>query len=290
MQESSYPQVPDHCIRCVMIGDVVGKPGMRIACLAANWIRSRLHGEFLIVNAENAADGTGLRTSEFDRLIQAGYDVVTLGDHVYKKKEIIERLRHSDRLLRPLNFPATSAGKGFTITQSRNGTPVCVISLMGRVFMRPVDCPFAAFSQLMENTANELPKIRIIDFHAEATSDKQTLGWFADGKVSAMVGTHTHVATADEQILPQGTAYLTDVGMTGPFRSVLGRDIQAVIEASIHFEPTSFHVATDDVRISGCWVDIDRSSGTAAQICRFQWSESLLQSWESEKKNLLSRL
>ncbi len=288
MELQVYPSVTDDCIRCVMIGDVVGKPGMRIACQAAAWIRRRLHGDFLVVNAENAADGTGLRTSEFDRLIQAGYDVVTLGDHVYKKKEIVERLRNSNRLLRPLNFPKGSAGEGITVCNAKCGTAVCVVSLMGRVFMRPVDCPFAAFDEMHDS--NSLPVVRLVEFHAEATSDKQTLGWYLDGKVSAVVGTHTHVATADEQVLPNGTAYLTDIGMTGPFRSVLGRDIQAVIKATIHFEPTAFHVATEDVRISGCWIDIDRVTGKAKAIQRFQWSESMLQSWDAEDRKLATRM
>jgi metallophosphoesterase (TIGR00282 family) len=271
-----------------MIGDVVGKPGMRIACAAAAWLRNRLKAEFLVINAENAADGTGLRNSEFDRLIQAGYDVVTLGDHVYRKKEIIDRLHNSDRLVRPLNFPESAQGKGWTVVSSKRGIQVCVVSLMGRVFMRPVDCPFTAILDLLKN--ENLPPVRLIDFHAEATSDKQALGWLLDGKISAVCGTHTHVTTADEQILPNGTGYQTDLGMSGPFKSVLGRDIEAVLKATISFEPVAFHVATQDVRLSGTYVDLDTATGMCRHIERIQWTESLISKWESERKDLLTKL
>lgn len=288
MTPDSYPDVSENCLRCVMIGDVVGKPGMRLACAAGAWLRNRLKAEFLVINAENAADGTGLRNSEFDRLIQAGYDVVTLGDHVYRKKEIVDRLQNSDRLLRPLNFPKSSKGKGWTVVTSKKGTRVCVISLMGRVFMRPVDCPFTAIQNLLKD--EDLPAVRLIDFHAEATSDKQALGWLLDGKVSAVCGTHTHVTTADEQILPNGTGYQTDIGMSGPFRSVLGRDIEAVLQATISLEPVAFHVATQDVRLSGTYLDIDKTTGKCFHISRVQWTESLIAKWDSEKRELVSKL
>lgn len=288
MSPESYPDVPENCIRCVMIGDVVGKPGMRIACAAGAWLRNRLKAEFLVINAENAADGTGLKNSEFERLMQAGYDVVTLGDHVFRKKEIIEKLNSSDRLLRALNFPKTSKGKGVTVVTSKRGVRVCVISLMGRVFMRPVDCPFTAILNLLKD--EDLPLVRLIDFHAEATSDKQALGWLLDGKVSAVCGTHTHVTTADEQVLPNGTGYQTDLGMTGPFRSVLGRDIEAVLQATISFEPVAFHVATQDVRLSGTYMDVDTSNGKCVQIARFQWTENLIAKWDAERRELVSKL
>jgi 2',3'-cyclic-nucleotide 2'-phosphodiesterase len=290
MQSDSFPSVVDGCLRCVMIGDVVGKPGMRIACSAAKWLRQRLKCDFLMINAENAADGTGLRIREFDRLLQAGYDVVTLGDHVYRKKEIMERLRTSDRLLRPLNYPADSAGAGWTTVTTRNGIEVTVISLLGRVFMRPVDCPFTAFTNLIEQSPNRLSKIRLVDFHGEATSDKQSFGWLADGKISAVFGTHTHVATADEQILPKGSGYHTDVGMTGPFKSVLGRDIEAVLQATIKYEPTSFDVASEDVRITGCYVDIDIQSGLCQRIERLQWREETILQWDAADALLATKM
>ena len=270
---------PEH-LRCVMIGDIVGKPGIQIAEAAAPWFRKRMNADVLIANAENAADGTGLRNSQFNQLRTAGYDVITLGDHVYKKREITTSLRSSNRLVRPLNFPLDSPGLGATTIMARDGTSFSVIALMGRVFMRPVDCPFQALDRLLTGDTNLSP-IKIIDFHAEATSDKQTLARFADGRVSAIFGTHTHVATADEQILPGGTAYQSDIGMTGPFESILGRKIEPVLTATITFEPLAFHVATGDVRVTGCVVDIDKSTGHSVGIRRFQWTATQIAEWSS---------
>ncbi len=271
--DQTYPPVTANCVRCVMVGDIVGRPGMQIAIAAADLFRERAHADFLVANGENAADGTGIRIREFERLIGAGYDVVTLGDHVYKKREIIVALKESSRLIRPLNFPVASAGNGATTVMTRSGIPVSVISLMGRVFMRPVDCPFEAIDELLSKR-NDLAVVKLLDFHAEATSDKQSMGWHLDGRISAIFGTHTHVVTADEQILPTGTGYHTDVGMTGPFRSVLGRKIDAVLQATIGFEPVAFQVATQDVRISATCVDVDLQSGHCKSIFRIQWSQS----------------
>ena len=275
----AFPDVRDGCVRCALIGDVVGKPGMRVAVEAAKWLRSYAKADVLVVNAENAADGTGLQVKQFERLLQAGYDCVTLGDHVYRKREIIPVLERSDRLVRPGNFPASAPGRGLTVIELSAELRIAVLSLMGRVYMRPVDCPFAALDRLLQTP--DLPPVRLLDFHAEATSDKQAMGWYADGRLSAVLGTHTHVATADEQILPGGTGYHSDVGMSGPFKSILGREVEPVLRSTTTFEPCAFHVATEDVRVSGTYIDVNRESGRCEAIARLQWREAELTAWRT---------
>ena len=246
----SYPPKPVSSFRVALVGDVVGKPGMKIACSAGRWLRQKLHLDALVVNAENAADGTGLRVKEFQRLMAAGYDAVTLGDHVYRKREIVEMLESDPRIVRPANFPSQAPGRGWTTIDVRGHTLV-IISLLGRVFMRPVDCPFQALDGILAQIPDQPTRPAIlIDFHAEATSDKQSMGYFADGRVSAILGTHTHVTTADEQIMVGGTAFQCDVGMTGPFASILGREVAPVLATVLTFDPNAFHVATEDLRIS----------------------------------------
>jgi 2',3'-cyclic-nucleotide 2'-phosphodiesterase len=289
MNDYGWPDKAESTVRIVHIGDVVGKPGMRIACAAGKWLKQRLRADVAVINAENAADGTGLRVSEYRRLIEAGYDAVTLGDHIYRKREIIEVLQAESNIVKPANFPPTAPGKTWCCVQSNKGVSVIVVSLLGRVYMRPVDCPFLAIDRVLSEIDSKVV-IRLVDIHAEATSDKQIMGRYLDGRVSAVVGTHTHVATADEQILPKGTAYLSDVGMTGPFESILGRKIEPVLATTLSFDPNSFHVATGDVRISGVWVDVDANTGRSLAIGRIQWKESLLVQWESEAAERMKRL
>jgi len=219
-----------------------------------------------------------LTKSQYHKLVAAGVDAVTLGDHIYRKKEIASVLATETNIVKPANFPVSAPGRDHCIVKTRNGIAVAVISLLGRVFMRPVDCPFAAVSRVLAELPEDI-RIRICDLHAEATSDMQAMGRFLDGQVTAVLGTHTHVATADEEIFPGGTAFQCDVGMTGPYRSILGRAIEPVLNTTLTFDPNSFHVATEDVRLSGTWVDADPSTGKALNVGRVQLRESDLKQW-----------
>lgn len=255
-------------LRILFIGDIVGKPGERIVTQSVAHLRERDQVDFIIVNAENAEDGSGLRVNGYKRLCKAGVDAFTLGDHIYKKREIISVLEEKENIVKPANFPPEAPGKEFVIVEGKNSVPVAIVSLMGRVFMRPVDCPFHAVDRVLEKIPDEV-KVRFVDFHGEATSDKQIMGRYLDGRVSAVLGTHTHVPTADETILPGGTAFQCDVGMTGPHLSILGRKIDPVTKTTLTFEPFSFQVAKEDVRINGALVDIDPETGKAVAIKRF---------------------
>ena len=256
-------------VRVVLIGDIVGKPGISIVVKLTPYLRAQ-GCDIVVANAENAADGTGLMIKQYEQLIRAGVDAITLGDHIYRKREIQSILTTQDNIVKPANFPASAPGKTHCIVKTPTGIPVAILSLLGRVFMRPVDCPFATAERIL----SELPadvRIRLIDLHAEATSDKQTMGYFLDGKVSAVLGTHTHVSTADEQILPKGTAFQCDVGMTGPYHSILGREIEPVLKTTLSFDPNNFHVASEDLRLAATWVDVDPETGCALAIGRIQW-------------------
>lgn len=259
-------------VRVLFIGDIVGRQGVGIVVDTLAGFRREQSIDFVVANGENADGGSGITPSIYRKLIKAGVDCVTLGDHIYKKKDIIEILDSQDRIVKPANYPAIAPGKPFAILESRTGTRVAVISLMGRVFMKPVDCPFAAADRVMAEIPADV-KVRLVDFHAEATSDKQLMGRFLDGRVSAVMGTHTHVPTADSQILPHGTAFQCDLGMTGPHNSILGRDIGNVTEATISFRPIAFPVAKGDVRINGAMVDIDSRTGQAQRIDRVSLNE-----------------
>jgi metallophosphoesterase (TIGR00282 family) len=291
--DHSSPSLPDApgpgTIRLVLVGDVVGKPGMNIACQAAPWLKRRLKANLVVVNAENAADGTGLRQREYHRLVEAGVGAITLGDHIYRKREIIEVLQSATNIVRPANYPRSAPGKRWCQVEASDGTRVAVLSALGRVFMRPVDCPLTAIEEVLQEIPVEI-KVRLLDLHAEATSDKQTIGRFFDGQLTACLGTHTHVTTADEQILPQGTGFQCDVGMTGPYESILGREIHPVTVTNLTFEPTAFDVATKDVRLAATWVDADTSSGKCLAIGRIQWPLAWIQAWNEEEAELRLRL
>jgi len=267
--ERLIPEKLPGCVRVVHVGDVVGKPGMAIVCSMIDSFRQQ-DCDAIIVNAENAAEGAGLTVKQYDQLCSAGVDAITLGDHIYKKREIQEILATRGNIVKPANFPAKAPGKTFCIVRTKNDVPIAVISLMGRVFMRPVNCPFEAADKVLEQIPPEV-RIRWVDLHAEATSDKQAMGYFLDGRVTAVLGTHTHVTTADEQILQNGTAFQCDIGMTGAYKSILGREIQPVLKTTLTFDPNTFHVATEDVRIAATWVDVDPESGSAKAIGRLQW-------------------
>jgi 2',3'-cyclic-nucleotide 2'-phosphodiesterase len=260
-------------MRVLLIGDIVGKPGERIVTGCMAGLRRREGLDLVIANAENAADGSGLSPSIYRKLIAAGVDCITLGDHIYRRSEIASVLQSESNIVKPANYPAKAPGRTWTVVRASYGTQVAVISLMGRVFMRPVDCPWAAIDRVLGEIPADV-KIRVVDFHGEATSDKQVMGRYLDGKVTAVLGTHTHVTTADEQIFPGGTAFQCDVGMTGPHLSILGRRIDRVTETTVTFQPTQFDVATDDVRLCGTIVDADPATGKATAIRRLVVRES----------------
>jgi hypothetical protein len=254
-------------IRVLLIGDIVGKPGRTIvkdklpAYIEANKI------DFVIANGENAAQGSGLTDNLFREIVRCGVDCVTCGDHVWKRKEILPVLERDRRALRPLNYPPEAVGRGFGVYESRAGVRIGVVTLVGRIFMGPADCPFHAVDRALESLRVEAP-VRFVEIHAEATSEKLALAWKLDGKVSCVFGSHTHVPTADERVLPQGTAYVTDIGMTGPFDSVIGREKSSVIyrfETSMH---APFDVALGDVRLCGAKVTVDSVTGKARSIER----------------------
>lgn len=254
-------------MRLLLIGDIVGQPGRHIVTLALRGLVEAEKLDLVVANAENAAAGAGLMPKHYRELLAAGVDGITLGDHIYKRKEINEVLESEENVVKPANFPAAAPGKEFMVLTARNGVRVAVVSLLGRVFMRPVDCPWSAADRVLAQVPADVKTI-LVDFHAEATSDKQLMGRYLDGRVSAVLGTHTHVPTADEQIFPGGTAFQCDVGMTGPYDSILGRRVDRVLETTLSFNPTQFDVATGDVRLSGTIVDIDEQTGQATAIHR----------------------
>jgi metallophosphoesterase (TIGR00282 family) len=256
-------------MRILFIGDVVGKPGRRAVATLAPRLREERHIDFVIANGENSAHGAGLTASTVNALLTSGVDVITSGDHVWDQKEVYEVIEREPRLLRPLNFPPTAPGKGSTVVQLDGVPPVGVLNLIGRVFMPNTDCPFRA-AEAEVARLRQKTNIIIVDLHAEATSEKIAMGRFLDGKVSAVIGTHTHVATADAQILPQGTAYISDAGMCGPHDSVLGRDVAAVLRRFLTQLPQKMEVAEGDVALCGVIVEVDENSGRARSIERIR--------------------
>ena len=263
-------------MKILFIGDIIGKPGREILAKMLPGFRTEWNIDVVIANAENSAGGSGITASIFKELLKSGIDVMTLGDHAYKQKEIIPILESDSRIIRPGNYPTKAPGRGWTVHETSQGYRLAVMSLQGRVFMNPVDCPFAAADRILDEIAAQEPKIQMIflDFHAEATSDKQLMGRYLDGRISAVLGTHTHVATADEQIFPGGTAFQCDVGMCGPFNSIIGRRVDRVLETVTTFRPTMYDVARGDNRINGTVVEIDPDTGWALGIERVVLRES----------------
>ena len=251
----------------MLIGDVVGRPGREIVEKAVPLLRSELSLDLIVVNAENSAGGSGINGLIFNDLMRCGIDGITLGDHAYRCREIFPTLEKEERIIRPGNYPLVAPGKSAMRLETARGHKVSVFSLLGRVFMQPVDCPFAAADRILADFPDDTDAI-LLDFHAEATSDKQLMGRYLDGRVAAVLGTHTHVATADETILPGGTAFQCDVGMTGPFESILGRRIDRVMETVRTFRPTKYDVAENDVRLNGTVVEYDTQAKRAIAIKR----------------------
>jgi len=253
--------------RVLVIGDVVGSPGRE---LIRNQLRPFAKSnaiDFVIVNGENAAGGLGISAAIATQFFEWGVDVITTGDHVWKKKDIIAAIQADIRIVRPANYPSESPGRGWTCVRSLSGEPVGVVNLVGRTFMQPAECPFKAASRAVEDLKAQT-KMIIVDMHAEATSEKLGMGWHLDGKVSAVFGTHTHVQTADERVLPGGTAYITDIGMAGGFDSILGRRKDAVLKKFITNMPEPFDVASGDPRMCGAIISINPATGRAESIER----------------------
>jgi 2',3'-cyclic-nucleotide 2'-phosphodiesterase len=258
-------------MRILFLGDIVGRPGVNLVRQALPSIRLKERIDCVIANAENAADGSGLTVKQYRQLRQVGVDLITMGDHVYKKREILPVLDEDQAICRPANFPEGAPGKEFALG-AVNGVHVAAFVVLGRTFMRPAECPYRTADRVLERLAGRAA-IAIVDMHAEATADKYLLAHYLKGRVAAIFGTHTHVPTADEQIFPGGTAFICDVGMCGPYTSILGRDVDNVLAAAVSFVPHAFNVATDDVRLSGAIVDVDETTGRANSIRRFVFTE-----------------
>ncbi len=252
-------------MKILFIGDIVGSPGRLAVEKLLPALKEKEGLSFVVANAENSAGGMGVTPKTAEELFTLGIDVLTNGDHIWDRKEVVDIVSHPF-IIRPLNISDMALGKGFCIID-KNGAKLAVINLQGRVFMRPVDCPFNAVKKILPLVRKETHNI-IVDIHAEATSEKRAMGFFLDGQVSACVGTHTHVQTADEQLLPLGSAYITDAGMTGPCDSVIGRKKEKVIEAFVTGMPSRFEVATDDLQLQAVIIDIDESCGKAKSIKR----------------------
>ena len=252
-----------------MIGDVVGKPGRRVLRDGLPGLHERHQPDLTVVNAENAAGGFGVTASVLDELLgNPQIDVLTSGNHIWDKPEALQLIDGEPRLLRPHNYPEGTPGQGWLVVRASNGIEVGVLNIMGALFMHPtLDCPFGCADQVLQNKSKTLGVV-VVDFHAEATSEKMAMGWYLDGRVSVVVGTHTHVATADERILPDGTAYLSDLGMTGCYNSILGMKKEKVLNQFLRRVPERFEPATGPSMLCGAIIDVDESSGRSRSIDR----------------------
>ncbi len=257
-------------MRILFVGDVVAEAGRRVLKEGLRVLRESLRPDVIVANGENSARGHGLTPQCADRIFAAGADVITSGNHVWDRREVQRLLDDDPRVLRPANYPDPAPGGGVYVLDHAAAGPLAVINLMGRLFMADVDDPFRAIDEILDEIDGRA-RLVLVDFHAEATSEKIAFGWHVDGRVTAVVGTHTHVATADERVLPGGTAYITDVGMTGPYDSVIGVDKQAVIERFRTQRPVRFTPAEGDARLCGVLIVADPETGRAASIERVQW-------------------
>jgi hypothetical protein len=257
-------------IKILFLGDVVGRPGRRLVGDLLPSLVGRHSVDLTIANGENAAGGLGLTVKAAEELFESGVDLLTSGNHIYRHREICDYLDRSRRVIRPANYPDPSPGRGAVCLETAGGVPVGVINAMGRTFMTPLDCPFRTVDREVSRLREAGARIILVDFHAEATSEKRAMGWHLDGRVGAVVGTHTHVQTADETILPGGTAYLTDLGMTGPHQSVIGMKAEAVLAGFLSGRPQRFEVAKKGLRLEGALISFEPLSGRAINIERIQ--------------------
>jgi 2',3'-cyclic-nucleotide 2'-phosphodiesterase len=256
-------------INILFIGDIVGKPGRKAVRELLPVLTRQYEIDLVVANGENASGGIGISIKEADELLSSGIDILTSGNHIWKKKEILVYIQQNPDLIRPANYPPETPGQGMVVKETRSGHKVAVLNLLGRIFMEAVDCPFRRGLEEWKKASKETPVV-LVDFHAEATSEKAALGWYLDGKVSAVLGTHTHVQTSDERILPQGTAFMTDVGMTGPADSVIGVKKELAIERFLTQLPHKFEVGTREIYLEGAVLSIDPGTGRALQITRIR--------------------
>lgn len=259
-------------MKILFVGDVVGSPGRDMVQEYVPKLKKKYQPNVTIINGENAASGKGITEKIYKQFLEAGAQAITLGNHAWDKKEIFEFIDHAPNMVRPANFPEGTPGSGLMFVKS-NKFEVAVINLQGRTFLPPLDDPFRKVDQLIDE-AKKRTNLIFLDFHAEATSEKQAMGWYVDGRVSAVVGTHTHTQTADERILPQGTAYITDVGMTGPYDGILGTDREAVLKRFLSNLPVRFEVTKEGrTQLNAFLVDIDETSGIAKKVQRILINE-----------------
>lgn len=254
-------------MRILFIGDIVGSPGRRIVVERVADLIANEHLDLVIANGENSASGFGITSRLAEELLATGIAVLSGGNHIWDRKEIVEFIPHEPRLLRPANFPEGNPGSGVYCGTARDGTPYAVLCLQGRVFMTPNDDPFRTADRELAKLPPEI-KVIVVDMHAEATSEKQAMGWHLDGRVTAVLGTHTHVATADERVLPGGTAYITDVGMTGPHDSIIGMEKGPIIKRFFDGMSIRFEVATGNVQMNAVLIEADPLTGRARSIER----------------------
>jgi hypothetical protein len=263
-------------MKVLFLGDIVGSPGRRVVEASLGGLVAEHQAEMVVANAENAAAGFGITPAIAEELLAAGIDVLTGGNHTFDRKEILplfEQGSAGGRLLRPANYPAGVPGSGVFVGETKRGTPFAILNLQGRVFMPDLDDPFRVADALLEKIPAKV-KVRIVDMHGETTSEKQAMGWYLDGRVSAVLGTHTHVPTADEKILPNGTAFISDVGMTGPYESVIGNAVEDVLRRFLTGLPTRLEVADGDARLCGVALDLDETTGRARHIERIAQVEA----------------
>jgi metallophosphoesterase (TIGR00282 family) len=256
-------------LNILCIGDIVGRPGRRIVADRLKPFIKERSIDCVIANAENAAGGSGLTPQIYEKLLRYGVNLITLGDHTFRKRGIVKTLETAENIARPANFSEHAAGKGYCIYKTSKGPTVGVVALIGRLFMKPADCPYNAIDKILPKI-EQRADIIVVDFHAEATSEKLAMGYYLDGRVSLCFGTHTHVVTADEKILSEGTAYITDIGMTGSHNSVLGRKIESVLKSFRTQMPVPFEIVTGDDKMNAILVTVDSSSKKAEHIERVQ--------------------
>jgi metallophosphoesterase (TIGR00282 family) len=260
-------------VRILVAGDVVGKAGRNILKGGLSYLKSREDYDLVVVNVENAAAGFGITPEIANKLLDLGVDVLTTGNHVWDKRDILEHLEHEPRLLRPINYPEGCPGGGTYVTTTPSGVRVAVVNLQGRVFMPLTDCPFQAIDRELERLGPEI-RVIVVDLHAETTSEKMAMATYLDGRVSLLFGTHTHVPTADERVLPKGTAYITDLGMCGAYDSVIGIEPATSLPRFLTAMPTKFETAKSDPWMCGAVADVDESTGRARSITRIKLTEA----------------
>ncbi|MDN5301647.1 MAG: 2,3-cyclic-nucleotide 2-phosphodiesterase [Thermoanaerobacteraceae bacterium] len=256
----------------MMIGDIVGRPGRTILREKLPLLRKEYEVDFVIANGENAAGGNGITQKIAQELFISGIDFLTMGNHIWDNKDVFNFIEEEARMVRPANYPSGTPGRGYQVIKIESGISIGIINISGRTFMNALDCPFRTADAIIDKIKNST-SIVIVDFHAEATSEKIAMGWYLDGRATLVAGTHTHVQTADERILPNGTAYITDLGMTGPMNSILGIEKETVIKKFISQLPVRFEVAKGPSQINGIIVEIDEQTGKAQKIQRMDIKE-----------------